>query len=224
MFLSLWLVFSPISEITLKDPATHDGSIAYATYYSFFEAFPLVYLGTYNMSLGAFGLIFTNITAGCIVGLTTYWIYLRCHFLPRAMRYHEQHGEPVSPKQWLRPGLLGVWDPPASLFLPAAISFCIFRSLSCYMALTYPKHVASLFAANEFARSMLAASFVQFTRQMYLKLGIGCGVTLVAGLSCIGIVGIGMYALYHYGALPSEKQLCRMTPTKNLPSMGRSGQ
>lgn len=210
-------------EVTVKDPAIAYacvyGGIVYATYYSFFEAFPLVYLGTYNMSLGALGLIFTNITVGCLVGLIAYWIYLRYYFIPRAKQYHEKHGEPVPQEQWLRPGLLGVWGPPAGLLLFAwtaraavhwiaptagiaifaATSFWVFQSLICYIPLTYPKYVASLFAANDFSRSILAAGFVQFSRQMYLNLGIDRGVTLVAGLSCIGV--IGMYGLYHYGAV-----------------------
>lgn len=67
----------------------------------------------------------------------------------------------------------------------------------CYIPLTYPKYVASLFAANDFTRSMLAAGFVQFTRQMYLRLRIDRGVTLVAGLSMIGI--LGHFGLYHFG-------------------------
>ncbi|KAL2415607.1 MFS-type transporter pyvG [Exophiala dermatitidis] len=209
-------------EITVKDPAIAYacvyGAIVYATYYSFFEAFPLVYLGTYTMSQGALGLIFTNITVGCLVGLVAYWIYLRYHFIPRAKQYHQHHGEPVPQEQWLRPGLLGVWGPPAGLFLFAwtaradvhwiaptagiaifaATSFWVFQSLICYIPLTYPKYVASLFAANDLSRSTLAAAFVQVTHQMYVNLGIDRGITLVAGLSCIGVVG--MYGLYYYGA------------------------
>ncbi len=64
--------------------------------------------------------------------------------------------------------------------------------------LSYPRYVASLFAANDCARSLLAAAFVQFSSQMYTNLGIDKGVTLVAGLSVVGIGG--MYGLYFYGS------------------------
>ena len=209
-------------EITVKDPAIAFaciyGSIVYATYYSFFEAFPLVYLGTYQMSLGELELIFTNIIIGCLVGLVAYWAYIRYYFIPRARHYHGQKGEPVPQEEWLRPGLIGVFGPPAGLLLFAwtaradihwiaptfgigifaATSFVVFQSLICYIPLTYPRYVASSFAANDFARSITAAAFVQFSRQMYLKLGIGKGVTLVAGSSMFGV--LGLFYLYYCGA------------------------
>lgn len=209
-------------EITVKDPAIAYaciyGSIVYATYYSFFEAFPLVYLGTYGMSLGSMGLIFLALTVGCVIGLVLYYIYITWHFIPQARAHHTEKGEPVAQEQWLLPGLVGVWGPPAGLILFAwtaradihfmvptvgigifaASTFFIFQSLICYVPLSYPKYVASLFAANDCARSLLAAGFVQFSRQMYSNLGIDKGVTLVAGLSVAGI--FGMYGLYYYGA------------------------
>lgn len=209
-------------EISAKDPAIAYaciyGALVYSTYYSFFEAFPLVYLGVYRMSLGAMGLIYTSIVVGCVVAVVIYWIYLREYFIPRAKRYHEQKGEPVQQEQWLRPGLVGVWGIPVALLIFAwtarsdihwivptigtgmfaTMSFWMFQSLVCYVALAYPRYVASLFAANDFCRSMTAAAFVQFSRQMYVNLGIGKGVTLVAGLSVIGI--LGMHGLYSFGA------------------------
>ncbi|KIW90470.1 uncharacterized protein Z519_09116 [Cladophialophora bantiana CBS 173.52] len=209
-------------EITVKDPAILYacvyGSIVYAAYYSFFEAFPLVYLGTYRTSLGGMGLIFTSLTIGCICGLIIYYLYITYYFIPRARAHHKEKGEPVAQEQWLLPGLFGVWGPPVGLLLFAwtartdihwmvptlgigifaFFTFFIFQALICYVPLSYPRYVASLFAANDCARSLLAAAFVQFSRQMYTNLGIDRGVTLVAGLSVVGIVG--MYGLYFYGA------------------------
>ncbi|KIV80851.1 hypothetical protein PV11_08327 [Exophiala sideris] len=209
-------------EISIKDPAVAYacvyGAIVYATYYSFFEAFPLVYLGLYRMSLGAMGLIFTSIVVGCVLGLIIYTVYLRHYFIPRSKRYHEQRGHPVEQEEWLRPGLIGVWGMPVGLLIFAwtarsdihwivptlgigifaTTTFWTFQSLVCYVALSYPRYVASLFAANDFCRSMTAAVFVQFSRQMYVNLGIGKGVSLVVGLSIIGI--IGMHGLYSFGA------------------------
>ena len=108
-------------EITAKDPAILYacvyGSIVYATYYSFFEAFPLVYLGLYKMSLGKIGLVFTSLTVGCICALGVYYIYITYFFIPRARAYHKEKGEPVAQEQWLLPGLFGVWGPPIGLLL-----------------------------------------------------------------------------------------------------------
>lgn len=218
----LQVALSKPLEITVKDPAIAYacvyGSIVYATYYSFFEAFPLVYLGTYQLSLGGMGLIFTSLTVGCVFGLVIYWVYMAYYFIPRARQHHKATGSPVAQEQWLLPGLVGVWPVPVGLLLFAwtaradvhwivptmgiaifaASTFVMFQSIICYIPLSYPKYVASLFAANDLARSLLAAGFVQFSRSMYLNLGIDRGVTLVAGLSIIGIVG--MYGLYYYGA------------------------
>jgi MFS transporter, DHA1 family, multidrug resistance protein len=108
-------------EITLKDPAILYacvyGSIVYATYYSFFEAFPLVYLGIYQMSLGSMGIIFLSLVVGCVCGLTIYYVYITYFFIPRARAHHKEKGKPVAQEQWLIPGLFGVWGPPAGLLL-----------------------------------------------------------------------------------------------------------
>jgi MFS transporter, DHA1 family, multidrug resistance protein len=208
-------------EITIKDPAVLYaalyGGLVYATYYSFFEAFPIVYLETYRMSLGELGLIFLGLMTGCIFGLVGYYVYLRSWFIPHARKYHADKGKAVEQEEWLRPGLFGVWGPPVGLLLFAwtaradihwmaptiginiwaAGSFCMFQSIICYVALAYPKYVASLFAANDFARSMMAAAFVQFSHSMYVDLGIGKGVTVIAGLSGVGVAG--MYGLYYFG-------------------------
>ena len=208
-------------EITIKDPAVLYAALyrglVYATYYSFFEAFPIFYLETYRMSLGQLGLIFLSLTTGCIVGLIGYCVYLRSWFIPHAQKYETDNGKPVEQEEWLRPGLFGVWGPPMGLLLFAwtaradihwivptiginiwaAGSFCMFQSIICYVWLAYPRWVASLFAANDFVRSMMAAGFVQFSRSMYDDLGIGKGVTVIAGLSGVGV--IGMHVLYYIG-------------------------
>ncbi|EXJ56374.1 uncharacterized protein A1O5_12641 [Cladophialophora psammophila CBS 110553] len=223
----LWEALVRPLEITMKDPAVLYaalyGGLVYATYYSFFEAFPLVYLGTYQMSLGQLGLIFLGLMTGCIVGLTCYYVYLRRWFIPRARKYHAEKGKPVEQEQWLRPGMAGVWGPPIGLLLFAwtaradvhwiaptiginiwaAGSFCMFQSIICYIALAYPKYVASLFAANDFVRSMMAAAFVQFSRPMYVNLGVDKGVTVIAGLSGVGVAG--MYGLYYFGGFLRAK-------------------
>jgi DHA1 family multidrug resistance protein-like MFS transporter len=207
--------------ISILDPAIAYaavyGAIVYASYYSFFEAFPIVYLEVYHLSLGGMGLIFLSLTIGCGIGLTGYYLYLKLYFIPRARHYHQQHGTPVEQEEWLRPGLLGVWGVVAGLLVFAwtakssihyvvptigigfwaASSFIVFQSLVCYIPLTYPKYVASLFAANDLVRSSTAAAFVEFTRYMYIELGIGKGVTLVAGLSALGLVG--HFGLFWFG-------------------------
>jgi DHA1 family multidrug resistance protein-like MFS transporter len=167
-------------EITVKDPAILYacvyGSIVYATYYSFFEAFPLVYLVTYRMSLGSMGLIFTSLTVGCVCGLIIYFIYITYFFIPRARAHHAETGQPVAQEKWLLPGLFGVWGPPIGLllfawtakssihwivpttgiFIFAFSTFFIFQALICCES-TSSLHVTR-FATFQFASLCLPRS------------------------------------------------------------------
>lgn len=217
----LMALIKPI-EIRIKDPAIAFTvvycMIVYGTYYSFFEAFPLVYLGVYRMSLGGIGLVFTSMVIGCLVGLIAYVLYLKYMFILRAKHHDEQKETPVAQEAWLRPGLTGVWGvsggllvfawtaradihqiaPTIGIGIWAATLFGVFQSIICYVALSYPNYVASLFAANDLCRSSAAAAMVQTTRYLYINLGIDEGVSLIAGLSALGVLGI--YLLYWFGA------------------------
>jgi DHA1 family multidrug resistance protein-like MFS transporter len=64
--------------------------------------------------------------------------------------------------------------------------------------MSYPKYAPSLFAGNDFCRSLFAFGAVLFSRPMYVDMGIGKGISILGGLSVIGIIGI--YALWVYGA------------------------
>ena len=74
---ALW---RPIQTILL-DPAIAFTAIytalIYGIYYSFFEAFPIVFLGFYGFNLGQMGLSFLSIIVGAIIGVTAYWAYVR---------------------------------------------------------------------------------------------------------------------------------------------------
>lgn len=67
-----------------------------------------------------------------------------------------------------------------------------------YLPLTYPQYAASLFAANDLCRSALAAGSIIFARPLYRNLGLGRGISILAGLLCGGVLGI--WALWYFGA------------------------
>lgn len=67
-----------------------------------------------------------------------------------------------------------------------------------YLPLTYPQYAASLFAANDLCRSMLAAGAIIFAHPLYANLGIGRGISVLGGLLGGGVVGI--WALWYFGA------------------------
>lgn len=72
------------------------------------------------------------------------------------------------------------------------------QSVFIYLPLSYPKYSASLFAGNDLARGLFAAACILFARPMFINLGIGQGVSVLAGLSVLGVAG--MFGLWRFGA------------------------
>jgi DHA1 family multidrug resistance protein-like MFS transporter len=204
-------------EITFKDPAVLFvqiyTAIIYGIYYSFFEVFPLVYPVYYGMNLGQVGLVFLCILVSCIVGIAIYCSYLYFYMDPRVRKF----GMPPQESR-LVPALPASFGPTIGLFLFAwtarasihwivptigiaiygATCFVVMQCIFIYVPLSYPQYAASLFAANDFFRSALACGSVLFAHPLFGNLGVARGVSLLGGLSVIGIVGI--WLLYFYGA------------------------
>ncbi|KAL9007487.1 MAG: hypothetical protein Q9173_007257 [Seirophora scorigena] len=204
-------------EITIKDPAIAFvnvyTSIVYAIYYSFFEVFPLVYPPMYGFNIGEVGVVFLCVLVGCIGGVAAYVAYLHFHLTPDI----RAHG-PRAQEHRLVPALGCVFGPVIGLFLfawtanpdihwiasvigitiYAASSFVIFQCIFVYVPLSYPTYAASLFASNDFFRSSFACASILFARPLFLNLGVGKGVSLLGGLSFLGVVGI--WVLWWMGA------------------------
>lgn len=207
-------------EITIKDPAVLFvqvyTAIVYGIYYSFFEAFALVYPVSYGMTPGQVGLVFTCILVACLLGMAIYLSYV--HFvLNRRVR---ATGEFPPNEDRLIPAMVAAFGPTIGLFIFAwtaanapqvpwiaptigitlygATVFVVLQCVFVYIPLSYPQYAASLFAANDFMRAAFACGAVLFGRPLYINLGIGRGTSLLGGLSTIGIVGI--WLLYFYGA------------------------
>ncbi|EXJ94698.1 hypothetical protein A1O1_03095 [Capronia coronata CBS 617.96] len=209
-------LWKPI-EIFIKDPAVFFTnvytSLIYGIYYSFFEAFPLVYLGVYGFNIGQLGIVFTCIVAGCVIGIVIYCSYVYWYLEPdikkNGLRAQEHR---------LVPALFAVTLMPAGMFwfgwtaqadihwivsvigitLYAVGAFIVFQCIFMYLPLTYPAYAASLFAANDLCRSALAAGAVIFAHPLYVNLGIGRGISLLGGLLGGGV--LGMWLLWYFGA------------------------
>ena len=213
----LWNSLIKPFEITIKDPAVLFTnvytSLIYGIYYSFFEAFPLVYPVMYGFNLGETGTVFTCILVSCIIGIVIYvsyqWFYLEPDIKKHGLRAQEHR---------LVPALVAVFAMPIGLFIfgwtsrpdihwivsvigitiYGAGAFVLFQCVFMYLPLTYPQYAASLFAGNDACRSMLAAGSIIFAHPLYVNLGIGRGISILGGLSAGGVVGI--WVLYFYGA------------------------
>ncbi|KAF2128633.1 MFS general substrate transporter [Dothidotthia symphoricarpi CBS 119687] len=209
---ALWRPF----QLMLLDPsiaftALYIG-IIYAIFYSFFEAFPLVYGDIYAFTPAQTALTFLSVTVGVAIALAAYWYYIHSTVTPRII----SHGL-GPPEHRLIPALYTSLLVPAGLFLFAwsatpnihwivscigiALAtigiFIIFQTIFLYLAFSYPQFAASLFAGNDFARSAMAAGAVHFSTPLFGGLGVGRGVSLLAGLT-VGCAG-GVYVLFFYG-------------------------
>jgi DHA1 family multidrug resistance protein-like MFS transporter len=204
-------------EITIKDPAIAFvniyTAIIYGIYYSFFEVFPLVYPVYYGFSLGMIGVVFTCVLVACLLGIAVYTSYLYWYLIPDIMKNGLRAQE-----SRLVPALFACFGPTIGLFvfgwtarpdihwmaptigivIYAASVFVVMQCIFVYVPLSYPQYAASLFAGNDFLRSALACGSILFARPLFINLGVGKGVSVLGGLSVIGI--IGMFTLWVFGA------------------------
>ncbi|KAK5049463.1 hypothetical protein LTR84_004392 [Exophiala bonariae] len=205
-------------QINVLDPAvlftTIYTALVYGIFYSFFESFPLVYPVIYGFNLGETGLPFLVVLVALGICLCGYCAYFYYHAEP-AMRNQPGFG---SPEARLVPGLYASFLVPVGCFLFAWTTrrsvhwmasvigvglnmcgtFTVMQCMFLYLPFTYPKYSASLFAANDLARSSFAAGAILFSRPMFITLTVPGGVSLLGGLTvvCIG----GIFMLYFYGA------------------------
>jgi DHA1 family multidrug resistance protein-like MFS transporter len=204
-------------EITIKDPAIFFvnmyTALFYGIYYTFFEVFPLIFPSQYGFNLGEIGLAFLSCQVGATIGLSIYCAYLHWYMIPDNLHHGLRQQE-----HRLVPAILGSFLIPIGLFIFAWTArasihwivpligvvifvvgtFFILQSIFVYLPLSYPKYAASLFAGNDLTRSSMACGSIIFARPLFLNVGIAEGVTLLGGLSVVGI--IGTITIYYYGA------------------------
>ncbi|KAF2630324.1 MFS general substrate transporter [Macroventuria anomochaeta] len=209
---ALWRPF----ELMLLDPSIAFTAvytaIIYGIFYSFFEAFPLVYIDVYHFNLGEMGLTFLSVTIGVILSIAWYWFYIY-HFVNPSILAHGLG----APERRLIPALVVTFFVPVGLFIFGWTAredvhwivscigivittigiFLIIQCIFLYLPLSYPQYAASLFAGNDFTRSALAAGSIHFSYPMFHNLGVDKGITLLAGLT-VGC-SVGVYVLYFYG-------------------------
>ncbi|KAL4905239.1 hypothetical protein BDW74DRAFT_167930 [Aspergillus multicolor] len=203
-------------RVSLHDPSVAFMNLytafAYAVYYSYFESFPRLYTGIYGFSTGLTGVVFLSITVASALGAAIYILLVWRVYEP----YTLQHGV-GAPEHRLVPGLVAAAIGPAGLFLfgwtareavPWVVPtlgilvfstslFIIFNVIIIYLPTSYPRHAASLFAANSFSRSALASGTIHFSQPLFANLGLGRGCSVLGNVAvacCVGLV-----ALWHFG-------------------------
>lgn len=159
------------------------------------------------------GVVFTCILVACLLGIAVYCAYLYFYLVPDILKNGLRAQE-----SRLVPALFACFGPTIGLFIFAwtarpdvhwiaptigitiygASVFVVMQCIFVYVPLSYPQYAASLFAGNDFLRSAFACGSILFGRPLFINLGVGKGVSVLGGLSVIGIVGI--FLLWIYGA------------------------
>lgn len=155
----------------------------FATLFSFFAAFPLIFQGIYHFNIEASGLVFLTIVVGCLLGTVTVILCNVFLYLPKVPKHPDGQ---VPPEYRLYPALIGSVGLPIGLFwfawtaradiswaspVVAIVVFawgnlCVFVSTTQYLVDTYHGlTVASAMSANGLARYGLGAVFPLFTVQ-----------------------------------------------------------
>ena len=175
-------------------------SIAYAIFYLFFQAYPIVYEGIYHMNTGVSGLPFLAILVGAVIALGIFICY--DSVLQRAKKsnspwaFVEEYrrlplaclggplyvislfwvGWTANPDiHWIIPMIAGV---------PFGIGFMlIFMALLNYVTDAYEIYAASGMAATSCCRSVFGAVLPLAASPMYRNLGIAWASSLLGFLS-----------------------------------------
>ncbi|KPV73146.1 uncharacterized protein RHOBADRAFT_17297, partial [Rhodotorula graminis WP1] len=205
-------------KITLLDPSIlfcHAYiALCYAVFFSFFDAFPIVFGEVFSFPTVSQALIFLCDVAGSSLGAVAYAGYQLSYMFPLVRK----KGMPVVERR-LEPALvssvtasLGLWifawsayrqahwmGPTVGATLFVTSNIVTFQCVFYYLILSYPKYAASVLAGSDFVRSTVAAGVVHGATPLFRSsAGIHGGVSLLAGLAACGIVGI--WTLYLCGA------------------------
>nr|OQO07767.1 hypothetical protein B0A51_17408 [Rachicladosporium sp. CCFEE 5018] len=203
-------------QLMFMDPAIGFTAVyvglVYGIFYSYFECFPIVFMGNYGFNLGEMGLAFMAITVATIVAISAYYAY-NWYIVEPNFRAHGIG----KPEARLVPALIVSFFLPIGLFIFAWTSdgsihwivpilgvfiftigvFILIQCIFVYLPFVYPQYAASLFAGNDFARSSIAFAAILFSRPMFLNMGVGPAVSLLGALTAVCIGGI--FVLYFYG-------------------------
>ena len=175
---------------------------AYAIFYLWFEAFPLVFNDIYHMSEGVGSLPFIGIIVGAGLSYVIYALYLYYYLNPK----WERQGS-LEPEERLGVAVVAGFSIPISLFIFGWTSrasvhwivptigaglympgiFLLFQSGLVYLPLSYQRYAASVLAGNDFFRSSIASAFPLFGRAYFKSLGIGGGSSMLAGVALLMI-------------------------------------
>ncbi|KAI9838123.1 MAG: hypothetical protein M1819_006279 [Sarea resinae] len=199
-------------------------SLAYAIFYLFFEAYPIIFQGIYGMNTGVSGLAFLPIGVGAVIACFLFLFY--DSFLQRAKKRNapwskrEEYrrlplaciggplyvvslfwlGWSAGRTHWIVPMLAGV---------PFGIGFLfIFMALLNYLTDAYEIFAASAMAASSTCRSVFGALLPLAARPMYTRLGVDWASSLLGFLS-LGMTIIPFTFIIYGDRIRANSKFCQ---------------
>lgn len=175
-------------------------SLAYAIFYLFFEAYPVIFEGIYHMNTGVAGLAFLPILVGAVIALG---IFIYCDGVLQRAKKANTHWASIEEYRrlplaclggplyvisllWLgwtaKPGIH--WMVPMLAGVPFGIGFMlIFMALLNYVTDAYEIFAASAMSATSICRSIFGALLPLAAGPMYTALGISWASSLLGFLA-----------------------------------------
>lgn len=189
-------------------------AVEYGVFYLFFEAFPIVFGNVYHFTRIELGLSYMGFCVGCFTAYGVAMLFTSCYAAKKVAN------NTFTPETHLVLTMWVCWTLPCAIFLfgwAASVhwiipmisevifivgQFNLFQSIFSYMAMSYPKYMASAFAGNNLCRAGFACAFPLFGKAMYDNLAIdgypvGWGSSIVA--FCCLALGVVPFVLYRYG-------------------------
>jgi len=177
-------------------------SYAYGIFYTFFQAYPIIYTGIYDFNAGEEGLTFLPIGIGAVIAAGIYLCW------DSTLRRAQARNTPWARSEEMRrlplaclAGPLFVlslfwagwtarksvpWIVPTLAGIPFGIGYlCLFMALLNYLVDAYEIFAASAMAASSTSRSTFSAVLPFAARPMYGKLGVPWACSLLGFLSLI---------------------------------------
>ena len=215
-------------------------SIAYAIFYLFFEAYPIIFEGTYHMNTGLAGLAFLPVVIGAVIALGIFMWY--DHVLQRAKKANA-HWASIEEYRRLPLACLGGplyvislfwlgwsatshvhWIVPMLAGVPFGMGFLlIFMALLNYITDAYEVYAASGMAATSCCRSIFGAVLPLAAAPMYKSLGVSWASSLLGFLSLA--MCIIPFAFIKYGdRIRANSRFCQeLKKRKEQAAMDKEG-
>lgn len=208
---TLWRPF----EIALTEPVVLlidlYISLVYSIMYLWFEAFPIVFVETYGFTLVELGVSYVSVMIGVLVGAV---FYISVIYQVFTKKFFNGKGDAITPEVFLPVAIVGSLLMPIGIFIfgwsanpqhhwmgpimGAAVfctgAFLVFQTLFNYMAMSFPRYMASVFAGNDLFRSVIAGCFPLFGSALFNNLAIK-KFPVAWGSSVLGFISLGMVAI-----------------------------